>query len=352
MHLTEVLELRPVPAAGVMVGLTRRCPLHCAHCSTASTMRSEQGPAGSMLRFVEGFGRTQPPEVLVLSGGEPLLRPRLVSALTTLAHAAGTRVSLISGMFFARGAEVPASIKAAIAGVDLLTASIDEHHEREVPRAAVLDVLEWALGRGVDVTVQVTGAGPDDPYVTSTVAELRAWSDDRVPLTAVQVAPVGRGADWVPAPEPGERPSPLPCGIATWPVVAFDGTIVACCSQGVVDGPAPPHLRVGHIETDDWDAVRRRVLGRPLLRAVRTYGPEHTADTWGSGSCGGYCATCHRLSDDPEAAAGAAAHLDSAMMRIAEPAVTAPVDAVAYARTFCMPGYADLVALGRAAVAA
>ena len=347
-----MLELRPVPAAGVMVGLTRRCPLHCAHCSTASTMHSEQGPAGPMLRFVEGFGRTQPPEVLVLSGGEPLLRPRLVSALTTLAHAAGTRVSLISGMFFARGAEVPAAIKAAIAGVDLLTASIDEHHEREVPRAAVLDVLEWAIGRGVDVTVQVTGAGPDDPYVTSTVADLRAWSGDQVPLTVVQVAPVGRGAGWVPAPAPGERQSPLPCGIATWPVIAFDGTIVACCSQGVVDGPAAPHLRVGHIATDDWASVRERVVSRPLLRVVRTYGPEHVAGTFGSGACDGYCATCHRLSDDPGVAARAEAHLDSAMMQIAEPTVTAPVDAVDYARTFCMAGYADLVALGRVAAVA
>jgi hypothetical protein len=76
---------------------------------------------------------------------------------------------------------------------------------------------------------------------------------------------------------------------------------VACCNQGVVDGPVPPHLRLGHIAVDDWPTVRARALESPTMRAVRTFGPEYMVDRFGSGKigCDGYCSTCFRLGDDP-----------------------------------------------------
>src|SRR5439155_790110 len=85
-------------------------------------------------------------------------------------------------------------------------------------------------------------------------------------------------------------PEADPCTLAAWPLVAFDGTIVACCNQTVVDGPAPDHLRIGHAATDDWQDVRERYLRSTLLRAIRTYGPEYVANRFSERvSCDGYC---------------------------------------------------------------
>src|SRR5262245_21972460 len=117
MHLVEILSMRQVPAAGLYLSLTRRCPLSCAHCSTNSTLSSEEHAAETFVRLVESFTPACRPEVLVLTGGEPLIRPRLVRDLTERAHAVGTRVVLASGMFFARQPTTPPALDEAIRAV-------------------------------------------------------------------------------------------------------------------------------------------------------------------------------------------------------------------------------------------
>lgn len=318
MHLTEMLSFRPVPAAGLFLSLTRRCPLSCAHCSTNSTLQSEEQADEHLLRFMRTITPATRPELLLLTGGEPLLRPRLVRQLTDMAHALGMRVCLISGMFFARQPRVPKLIDRAIAGVDLLTASLDIFHEQQVARADVLRVLRGYLDRGQDIYIQVTGLNARDPYIQEVIESIRATFDDRVPVLVTYVGPVGRGKEWFAKHHPEmlaagvagglgagaglHGSTPMPCAMAAWPVVAFDGHIVACCNQAVVDGPTAPHLRLGHIATDDWPQVRERYLRSTMLRAIRVFGPQHVNAEFGSGtlSCDGYCATCGRLSDDPE----------------------------------------------------
>lgn len=308
MHLAEMLALRHKPAAGVFLSLTRRCPLSCAHCSTQSTLASEEQDGEALLQFVRSFTSRDRPEVLLLTGGEPLLRPQLVRDLSAAGHAVGSRVALISGMFFARQPPVPAAIDQAIASVDHFVASLDVFHEREVPRAAVLGVLGDRVERGQDVSLQVVGLGPEDPYLAEVTAEVRERFDDRVPVLVAEVRSVGRAAEWLPQPEstapestaPAGTPEPQPCPLAAWPVVAFDGTVVACCNQHVVDGPAPEHLRLGHVAEDPWASVRARQVSAGFPRALRVFGPRYLAHQYGEGrvSCDGYCSTCWRLSDD------------------------------------------------------
>src|SRR5215211_5979395 len=141
MHLLEILALRQVPAAGLYLSLTRRCPLSCAHCSTNSSLASEEYAASNFVRLVESFTPDCRPQVLVLTGGEPLVRPQLVRELTQRAHAVGTRVVLASGMFFARQPTMPPMLDQTIRGVDHLAASLDVYHEQQVARADVFRVI-------------------------------------------------------------------------------------------------------------------------------------------------------------------------------------------------------------------
>lgn len=324
MHLMEIIKLRGVPAAGLFLSLTRRCPLSCAHCSTNSMLTSEEYAEDVFLRFVATFTPTSRPEILMLTGGEALLRPRLVQALVEQAHAVGTRVFLISGMFFARQETIPPAILRAIAPVDHFSASLDIFHEREVSRAAVLRTLRRLYDQGKDISLHVVGLDAEDPYLVEVTGDIQRTFDNQVPVWVNAVHPVGRAKQWLKEPE--HTPTrlvdfaPDPCASAGWPVVAYDGTVVACCNQAVVDGPVPAHLRLGHTTVDSWATIRERMRESPLLRAIRVFGPQHIAQQHGAGriACDGYCETCYRLAGHPAVAERLAPIMSRPTMRFVE----------------------------------
>ena len=354
MHLADVLTLRSVPAAGVSFAVTRRCPLSCAHCSTSSTLASDEGPAAMFVRFVDTFREDDRPELLALSGGEAFLRPKLVRELAERAAAVGCRTGALSGMFWARATRIPSTIRRAIDALDHFGVSLDVFHEREVDRHDVYRVLDTLLAEGKDVSVHLVGLGPDDPYLAARTEEIRERFEDCVPMLVNGVNAVGRAAEWLA--EAGAGPTPTvveadPCTLANWPLVAFDGTIVACGNDDVVDGPAPAHLRLGHADTDGWPAIRARCVASAMLRSIRTFGPLYTADRHAAGAvtCNGYCTTCQRLSDDPAIEARVAEAMARPSAGFLEEQVQAlerEAGPVSFARRFGMAAYADLVMLG------
>ncbi|MEU1128171.1 radical SAM protein, partial [Streptomyces sp. NPDC005899] len=299
MELGELVGRRPYPAAGLLLGLTRRCPLSCAHCSTGSGPAVRERPdAGDLLRFVGSFTPDDRPDVVMLTGGEPLLLPGLVEELSGLARRAGARTAVLSGMFFARSRRIPAPLMRAATSVDHFSASLDAHHEREVPRAAVFRALHRIRDAGVPVSFHLTGSGAGDPYLAGLTRDIEEEFGGRVPSLVNEVRPFGRAAAWAaPARTAPGAGAVSPCAMAAWPVVAFDGTVLACCNQDTVDTrPVPGHLRLGHIATDDWASVRRRALESPVLRMIRTVGPAHLAARSGEPSRGAsYCEGCRAL---------------------------------------------------------
>ncbi|NEB37172.1 radical SAM protein [Streptomyces sp. SID14515] len=326
MELAELVARRPFPAAGLLLGLTRRCPLRCAHCSTGSDLFTREEPDGGQLeRFIGSFTEENRPDVVMLTGGEPLLLPALAERLSTLARRAGSRTALLSGMFFARsggrwigqggrggrrGAAIPPAILRAIRSVDHFSASLDVHHEREVPRADVFRALRRIRDEGVAVSLHLTGTGAADPYLAGLTRAVEEEFGGRVPCLVNEVRPFGRAAAWARPARTGPDPAAAsPCSMAAWPVVAFDGRVLACCNQDTVDRrPVPAHLDLGHIGADDWATVRRRALDSPVLRMLRTVGPTHLAARYGSGPpAGSYCDGCRALGGDEAVVAGARA---------------------------------------------
>jgi pyruvate-formate lyase-activating enzyme len=354
VHLMDVLALRPVPAGALFLALTRRCPLSCVHCSTNSMLSSEEHDGEMFQRLVDSFTADDRPEVIVMSGGEALLRPTLVRELAESARSVGCRSFVLSGMFFARGRRIPPPILRAIEAVDHFSASLDLYHEREVSRAQVFRMLDQVVALGKDVSLHIVGLGDEDPYVAGLVADIRRHFDDRVPVLVGRVGATGRAREWL---EQGDGPAAHrvieadPCTVANWPLVAFDGTIVGCCNQDIVDRrPVPDHLRIGHAAEDDWSVVRERYLRSTLMRGVRLFGPEYLADRFGDTvGCEGYCETCVKLSTDPELERRVAEML----ARPTTEFVARHIElmqrsggALAFARRAGSAKYAELIALG------
>jgi len=367
VHLVELINSRPIPAAGVFAALTRRCPLRCRHCSTSSTMASEQHDDRMFLRFAESFSAACHPRYLLLTGGEPLIRPRLTARLAEAARAVGTRTYALTGMYFARGGgDIPAPVRQALRSVDHVAASIDAFHEEEVSRRDVFRVVHRLLDVGTDVSFQVVGTGDDDPYLAEVTSAIRREFGDRVPMLVGAVRPHGR-AKSLPLHREDNRQDhgeahtarrtgrhahePLPCTIAAWPVVGPDGTVTACGNQAVVDHvPLPEHLRLGHVTVDDWPAIRARCLGAPLVRALRLVGPRSLHRRYGSTEPGSsYCQTCWRLGDDATALAAAevlAARATTTIVEAYAEALQRERGAVGFARRYGCAAYAELVLLG------
>jgi organic radical activating enzyme len=350
VHRSELFAARADPGGGLYLSLTRRCPLHCAHCSTRSTPHAEQHAAEPFLRLVGSFRPDERPDIVSLTGGEPLLRPRLVRDLAELAARSGARTAVLSGMFFAAHGRTPAAIRNALEPLDHVSASIDRFHEREVPRAAVLDVLRGLLDDGKQVSVHLTGDAGDDPYLDRAIDEIRRALDDRCPIYVALVAAVGRAGEWLGATDQPRASVAEPCRLASWPVVAFDGTVVACCSQAAIDGPTPEHLRLGDAAVDEWPVIARRARESAMLRAIRTFGPRWIADQDSDGACDGYCETCLGLSRQPEVAG----RVDERMRRPQTALIERhAVDARPRAADWVTPSrFAHLLELGRAAAPA
>ncbi|QMV23055.1 radical SAM protein [Streptomyces sp. SCUT-3] len=368
MELADLVGRRPVPGGGLLMTLTRRCPLRCAHCSTSSTPDGEDTGVGPLTGFVRSFTPADRPGVVLFTGGEPLLLPAAVTALAREARRAGTRSAVLSGMFFARNGTVPARIMEAVTAVDHFSASLDAFHEREVPRAGVFRAVHRVLDAGTAASFHITGTGPDDPYLAEATAAVRREFDDRVPMLVNETRPVGRAAAWA-APRTAvvDGGRVRPCPMAAWPVVAFDGTVVACCNQDVVDRrPVPRHLRLGHVAEDGWPQIRRRLLDSPLLRTIRTTGPSHPyararhgaeADRVSSASPapsaahalpGGPCAACRALPEHPaaaEAAGRAGSGPVGALLDRETARLQAEAGPAALLRRYGCAPYADLVSL-------
>ncbi|MDQ2959289.1 MAG: radical SAM protein, partial [Actinomycetota bacterium] len=307
MDLASIMALRPIAGAGLLATLTRRCPLSCAHCSTASTMTSEEVDGDRLLRFVTSLATGDAPQVVMFTGGEPLLRPALLADLAAAARAAGTATAVLTGGFFTRGGRIPDRILDVLLGLEHVSFSLDAFHEREVERTAVFAALRTLLGHGKDVSLHVIGTGSTDLYLTDVTADVRRQFGTAVPMLVSQLRSVGRASAWSSGRLSTLDDRPRPCSMAAWPVIAFDGAIIACCNQKVVDArPVPEHLLLGHLDHDDWPAVRARLADSPVLRTIRTVGPLHLLARFEpAADNAGYCASCRLLGQHPAALAGA-----------------------------------------------
>ena len=302
MHLVEILQRRGTTCAGVYLAVTRRCPLACAHCCTDSNPSSEEHEDNLFTDFVGTFTSADRPDIVFITGGEALVRPRLVSELAAKAQSVGGQVVLGTGMFFARAKELPEPIATALESVDHIVVSMDFHHESQVPKLQTFAAMRKLLDRGKHLSVQLTRRSLRDEYADDIVKELRSTFSDRVPVLIGNLNSLGRGADLLELSKADLCDGPEPCAYATWPVVSYDGTIVACCNQLNMNGPVPRHLYIGHVKTDSWATVLEKLKSDILLNAIRVYGPRFIASKYSEKKrCSSdYCDTCRGLGKNRE----------------------------------------------------
>ncbi|HSM05592.1 MAG TPA: radical SAM protein [Longimicrobiales bacterium] len=193
--------------------LTRRCNLTCAHCYISAGSwhaAADELPTADCLRILDQILDVNPSPVLILSGGEPLLR----DDLETLAERAATvGATVVVGTNGTRLTDervrslMDAGVKGVAVSVDSLRPAYhDRFRHGQGALSDTLAAVDRLVRHGLDFVVQMslTRGNRDE------LADLAAWSADRgaVSFNAYFLVQTGRG-EGMPGLEPEENEAVL-----------------------------------------------------------------------------------------------------------------------------------------------
>jgi Fe-coproporphyrin III synthase len=227
---------RPV----VVWNCTRRCNLACRHCySDSDSARHAQmtgDEAVGMIRDIADFGCP----ALLLSGGEPLLRPDALELIGE-ARRAGLAVTLSTNgtLVSARRARRLADLGVRYVGISIdgIGSVHDDFRGRRGAFARALAGLRALRAEGVRVGMRVTLS----PHAIAALPELLALAE-REEVGRVcfyHLVPAGRGATQAPAVAPSEARGAVErifAQAARW--VAEDRDVEVLTVDNYADGPA------------------------------------------------------------------------------------------------------------------
>lgn len=178
--------------------LTRRCNLACAHCYIAAgSWHAADGEMDTDRAFeiVDQIVAANPAALLILSGGEPLVRDDL-EAIAARASGAGATVVVGTNGTRLSAARIASLQAAGVSGVAVSVDSLDPvYHDRFRHGAGSLEETKAAVERcreaGLDVVVQttVTRGNRDE------IPAIAAWAADRgaVSFNVYFLVRTGRG---------------------------------------------------------------------------------------------------------------------------------------------------------------
>jgi hypothetical protein len=199
----------------------------------------------------------------------------------------------------------------------------------------------------------IVGQSASDPYVEKLVLEVESIFDGRVPMLVNALSYFGRAKSWLEKHEQKDKDNFIdanPCSMAAWPVVGFDGTIVACSNDNALE-KKPAHLCIGHANNDNWETIRSRTIASNMLRAIRLFGPEYIIDNFSDTEvgCDGYCGTCMNITKDLKTEQRIDEVMEKPSTAVLEEYLSATrhrSDALLFAQQHGIPRYAELVTLG------
>ena len=196
LSLAEVDAAREAPGRSVLLFITDRCPVGCAHCSVDSRADSP-----SITDF-ELFGQILDaicarPEVRVvgISGGEPFVERRGLMVAAHKVVDAGKDLVLYTSGVWAKSNSAPAWIRDVVGIASCVFLSTDAFHAEQIADEQFIRAARTISGEGVPIVVQVL----DNGVMIERARELllaafgASWAE-HAEINLIPPLPYGRGA--------------------------------------------------------------------------------------------------------------------------------------------------------------
>ncbi|MDY6911230.1 MAG: radical SAM protein [Chloroflexota bacterium] len=191
--------------------VTRQCNLHCAHCRAAAEEETGTGELSiqECFKIIDGILEVGRP-ILILTGGEPLLRPDIfeIGKYATdrgLRVVLGTNGTAITGEIAARMAKIPIS-RAGIS-IDFPEPELQDRFRGKAGAFdSAMDGIKAAQKAGIEIQINSTITRMNAPYLDDLLS--LALKLGAVAFHPFMLVPTGRGkglADVALSPEEHER---------------------------------------------------------------------------------------------------------------------------------------------------
>ncbi|MDC0670580.1 radical SAM protein [Nannocystis radixulma] len=266
----EVEQIRARRGRSMLLFITDRCPVGCAHCSVDSRPDSptiEDFPLFSDI--VEWICAAPEIDVVGISGGEPFVERRGLSLASQRFAAAGKQQVIFTSGVWATADEPPAWIREILARSSCIYLSTDVFHARTVADDRLVRAARAIATAGAWIVLQVLDHA--DSLARAEQALRDAFGEDWAAHAEINpIVPLtnGRGGGVFTrlARVPGHMFGP--CSLVRSPMVRYDGLVTACCNESVIQRLGPARLRRPVTSQAQLDAAVRGFHADPLLRVI------------------------------------------------------------------------------------
>jgi organic radical activating enzyme len=274
LTLTEVESIRNIPGQSLLLFITDRCPVGCAHCSVDSRKNSPTITNFPLFESIIIDICTQPKLSLIgISGGEPFVEQQgLVFAVDRLAKA-GKEIALYTSGIWATS-NPPKWIRSVIRQASCVYLSTDAFHSETVNDDRFVRAIQAIAKEDTWVIVQVLNLSEMVQKVQILMqrafdGEYNNWAE----ISLIPPLPYGRGRSLFARPQClyGKRFGP--CNLLGSPVVRYDGIVSACCNEEVIMGGGSERLRQRCTIADQMGEILEKFTRDPVLQVINKVGP-------------------------------------------------------------------------------
>ncbi|HEX5577795.1 MAG TPA: radical SAM protein, partial [Gemmatimonadaceae bacterium] len=259
----------PEPPLGVALMLTRRCNMSCSHCSVESGPKIKGEPTDAELIATVHAIADSGLRGLQITGGEPMIREKLVFEILRIARKRGMSTTLSSNGFWGRKPATAWRKVAALkrAGLGRVTISYDRYHAEFQGPGPALNIARAAEWFDLPLNVNITRV-KDDPDLAGLVAPFEKRHQLKMRFYDVQV--IGRARELPLAKIRSELTGF--CNAACAPAITDDGRVTACNGPAYfLDRESP--LVVGSLRESPLAELVDRHTDDPILETIRRAGP-------------------------------------------------------------------------------
>ncbi len=266
----DVESAREIRGRSMLLFITDRCPVGCAHCSVDSRPDSPIIQDFDLFQDIVQWLCEKPGlDVIGISGGEPFIERRGLTLASKALSQAGKHLVVFTSGVWATSISPPGWIADVLAQCSCVYLSTDSFHTQTVSNQRFIRAARSIAAEKAWIVVQVLDYQESIDRATMLLQEaFGAHPEDYSELNIIHPLTNGRGANIF-------RPTSHllgnqfgACSRITSPMVRYDGLVTGCCNEGVIMNFGPGRLRRRAKSADELEAAVTAFHADPLLKSI------------------------------------------------------------------------------------